>query len=56
MPALHWVLWNIWFLNKAGKVTAGELTARTSTCFYKEINDVHFNEFMFRQTDEEILS
>lgn len=31
------------------------LTAHTSTCFYKEIN-VHFKEFMFRQTDVGILS
>lgn len=42
MPALHWVLWNIWLLKKAGKVTEGGLTAHTSTCSYKEIN-VDFN-------------
>lgn len=39
MTALYWILWNIWLLNKAGKVTEGGLT---SICFYKEIN-IHLN-------------
>lgn len=49
MPALHWVLWNIWLLNKAGEVTEGGLVARTATCFYKE--NVHVNNLgLCRQT------